>query len=613
MPRIPTPKLPRVSRKVAAQVRRDTFAQVNPAQSQAAQLARSLSELAPSLAKFAGQVDDPGARERQAQEGIAFAEAQDAAGKNVADLIRDGKLLAQHSPFFRAGVIRASGRIAAAKAGGDILVGEATALKGATELAAHDSYWNSARADWERKNLEGINDKFFRAGFDARLNASQRQSRLNFARQIGARLQRQSEDVKHQEVFELLENDLLQGVDSAVTAENFSSMLDEWIAVNPGPGQGAINHAVMARAIINVSKKQNDLGILDLLDLIETGPRGKKGRRGRLASIAGIAEAREKAEQSIATELETRASIARAGAKREKVEAVNEVFGGFQKLLEESDNPHRVDVSGFVDRLGLIGANVEIDTLYRLRDAFAARDFQDDPNTEARMWGAIYGSNRGDDDFVVQRDIRLALAAKAITPETHNLMSRAIEVRDESGKPVISGEFMALARSELNGLFRNELGNFQTTVIRERFNRAQEALIMQLGQFLDANPDATRDEKITAVGELVNDNFFRFGEASRSKETKNIPARATGPQPVDWNKDILTDFENIQILELERRKRETEGPKWEGFSDDMVHILRMAGFPDAEELVKAQYRVHAQVKLDARARRHLPKTLSEDK
>lgn len=557
----------------------DTF--VRPAQEDSTtQLARALGNLSPEV----GRLGDLLAQKQEQDQQIKGAVDANTLEKNRTDYktaVSKGLIQPNESPWYQYSLNKETGRLTAEKYKGDLAfaVQADPLLSKSTDVADFDKFEAGFRKQWEEKNIGGASTTpAFEQGYEQLANAHVNDMRDTFAKQAGENARTQGLDVHTTRVINTVVSEMARGVDPKIIAGEIGQQTTAWIL---NGGQGDKFNKATIDGVIEAARYLGSPGLArQILSDVPGGPKGSK-----LALTGYGVDSIVKAEQEIGNEVASKARAENEAADRAKAKNLESTFSGAASALSAANDPATVDLSPYRDALIKGGHSDKVDTLYAMQAAFSNRVYEDDPNVKASAFMQVYGMDESTPGhFLDKSDTSRMLAARQISVATYNELNSKIDEEDKSGRvkssAILNDPYLKSGISDLEDQFKKEFG-FENTTMTTRAKNAKGALINNYIDWKAAHPDASPKEINTYFQNERPVLFNHFSDKSNVQDVSKIPTAQSGfnlgPQPVDPNKQLVTDPSNIHLLQAEYEQW-ASGHRHE-LSDYSKHILYDAGIP----------------------------------
>jgi hypothetical protein len=501
------------------------------------QLAEGLSSLAPSLARFGNIVaDERNTKEKLAGENAArdFAEA----GKTYKQAIDAGLIEKHHSPFFRIGAYETFGRASANRYAADFITAlSESPVAESTNPADFDKFESEHRAKWQKEQLGEKVDPYFANAFGGSADNLMAGERLNFAREAGARLVKQTGEAFHAEVFSIIQGGATQKQSADSIAEQVNLSMSRQIAA--GMNKGVVNQ-LAAHAIAQAAKRVNDDGLpygdaLKVMDKIKLGS-------GSLSGTSYGSEAREQATAEIASQNQRRAATAEHDERVRKDKAVDGITAEFIQALDKSPSPNTVDVKPFLERMVREDPD-KAATLIGIQKAVADREYIDVPAVEQRLYIGVHTG------YTSMGRLDDALQSKQITFQTYSHLANEVQERDKSGRTASDAKVQAAmerVRKRVSTLFATEYG---ASTIEQRM-RAENAGSEAVYNYLKS-PEA-QSGKISEEEWIHGEVGRQFNLKASDLDKAFLPAMPDaqfGPQRVEPTKGPAAPPETLRLIQ----------------------------------------------------------------
>lgn len=566
---------PEILRPAAAPV--DIFARTNAGQ-QLSQLAEGLSTLSPSLSRYAEITGErSSAQARMAGENRARQLQEE--GKTYAQAVKEGLIEPHQSPWFRLGAYETFGRVAGNHYADELEVAFAQSdAAQSSEPSAFDAFERQYRKQWAAEKLGDKVDPYMESAFGKTAEERVESQRASFARQAGAKLVQQTGEAFHAEVFQTLAR--FRG--GEVHAEELGQLIkiaqDRQHAV--GVPYQTLNQ-LTASAITAAAKRFNDTALLDVLDEIKAGS-------GTLAGTSYGSKMREEAENEIATVNQSRANAEYQDRERRDRVAVEGITSKMVDELAAAPNPSLVDIRPYLAAVSKIDPS-KATTFLGMRDAFAKREYNDDPEVKSSLLLGIHTSAPGDYGYTTQAKLDRALAGKTISPATYSELSAQIKTRDKEDNKV-SKLFNDDGLKDLQRRTRSAfVAEFGGSTVDQRL-RAESAVAEATDRYLRWRQSTGANAEPTAVNEWINhqveEQFQTKGDKlDVSMVGSNIPApQFGGPKRPNVEKAPAADPAALYQLRSEFEAIQQKRAK--GFSSPSVALLRTLGIPADPKAIK---------------------------
>lgn len=380
----------------------DRFADPHAGQ-RLAQLAQSLSTLAPALAGYSDVLAKQHAdRDNAAGEVLASELATNE--KTIGSAVRKGQLNPVHSPWFQLGVQSKLGRVAGDKFGSYLAARVVSELADSTDLSAFDKLAAQARKDWLKDNVgDAATNLAFGHNFTTLADGHIAALRDEFARQAGTNLTKQAIELATAEATHTVDDGLQHGTSSALIAQSLSAQLAGLQRM--GLDMGKVNTAV-ALGIANAAANHRSVTAFeDIARLVPTA--GKL----TLWDSPAAQDARQRGESLMTQTISAEATL----HEQQKSQTEESVQARWATALATSRNPGALDPNQFLPELKAVGAASYIDDLRGVQSRAAAAKFDTDPLVATDLTYRIVNvSDRTDHDYVTPSTITSLITAGKI-------------------------------------------------------------------------------------------------------------------------------------------------------------------------------------------------------
>lgn len=570
---------------------------------QAAQLLDALSRVAPALGDLGALVQTQ-SNEKNRQAGLDTANKLYAEGKKYGDEVRAGRLPANKSPFFMAGLREQEGRLQADRFYFDFLsaYGNSEEMQTTTDPAAFDNFQRNFYADWQKQNGDpSQNDPYFLRGFATKADAAIADVQQDFARSLPGRAVKTGGDAFFQEVY----NAALMEQGRHSTREAFIAAITQHADAAIARGlPGTVVNKATVDAIVGVAKALHDTSILDLLDPrtgIQVGPPNARASLGSTRYASKVLNGDENqpgAYDQIAGEAQTRKSRDWVNQEHEQNTTVESILREVNDRLAGSKDPFNVDLSDLKDRM-----NVADPTKVSLIDAISqgavqAVDNTDNPQIVRDLYRRVFDPDSGE-NYTSYSDAAAALQQRSISKASYTTLLGLIADRDSRNARGESDPLKNVAKNETDLMFANEYGANPDDEIRWRQGQAEAEVIHRYLLYRQAEgKNKTEDQVRQWIRQTVDEvapTFFgdsqtgfkdipraRFDSAGANKP---VQSPNPGPQNVDPAKHLVTDSSVIRSIVAELAQ--VEAGRRSGFSSRTIEVLRRNGIPPKRDAIRA--------------------------
>ena len=553
--RLPTPRI-LAPRRVPV----DTYV-APPRDSDEEQIASSLAELVPSLARFSGRLgEEKAAKDKEA--GEAAARDMAAKGHALTQEVKDGKRHPADSVWFRVGFYETAGRNAGSKYVGDFLEAlEKSPVSQSFELADFDKLEKTFRSQWVKSQLGDEPEPFLANAFGSTADGQIAGIRNQFAQQAGNRMVKANFENFHSEIFGM--------VQSSVPIADLTAQIrlaQERQVVTGGMTYDQVNRAT-ASAVGAAAVRLRDTTVLDILDQIPTNAQSK----GKLGGTSYGSEIREKAEIAVARAIDddTRKEIALQKRTRDK--AIRTITDGMVDVIQK--NP-TADLTTFIDEAQKYDPGY-VPTLFSIRDAMIGGVYADEPDVVRTLAIGIDTKGPGDDGYTTQKDLDNAFASKQLTFQTWRTLVQDLDKRNEAGG---SGKFLRnpiltdIEAETKASFFAEWPDSLVTPAVRINAQAAADEAVMQMLRWLKANPEAdaeTIHTQKTAIREAQVRVRLKLQEQPEKSPGTTQSSAAAKIKPAEF---LLA--EPILVGQLQREFDEIGKQTRNGYSPALLAILR---------------------------------------
>ena len=568
---------------------------------QAAQLIDALSRVAPALGAL-GEIVQTNSNEKNRQAGLDTAAKLYAEGKKYADEVRAGRLPANKSPFFMAGLREQEGRLQADRFYFDFLsaYGNSEEMQTTTDPAAFDNFQRQFFTQWQQDHATDLTqqDPYFLRGFATKADAAISDVQQDFARSLPGRALKTGGDAHFQELYNAIlaeqgRHSTREQLINAITAHNDA-------ATARGLPGSVVNKATVD-AIVGVAKALHDTSILDLLDPrtgVQSGPPGARATLGSTRYASKVLNGDENqpgAYDQIAGEAQTRKSRDWTNQEHEQTTQVEDILREVNARLSSSKDPFNVDLSDLKDRM-----NRADPTKVSLIDAISqgavqAVDNTDNPQIVRDLYRRVFDPDQGE-NYTSYADAAAALQQRGISKPSYTTLLGLIADRDSRDARGERDPLKAVVQKETERLFANEYGANPDDEVRWRQGQMVAEMIHRYLLYRQGEgKNKTEDQVRTWIHQTLDENapyFFGqsltgFGDIPRARidSAKPTPPPPAGPQPVDPKKQLVTDSSVIRSIAAEAEQYERG--RRSGFSSRTIEVLRRNGIPPKLDAVKA--------------------------
>jgi hypothetical protein len=554
----------------------DSFVRSGEGQ-QLAQLAAGLAQFAPALMRFGGELQDrQNQRDKIAGENRAREIA--ASGKTYRQAIEQGLIKPEQSPWFRVGAYETFGRTGAYKYDADLKVALAESpVAESTKPDDFDAFEGEFRTKWMKEHLGETPDAYLLNAFGAQADTLVNGLRVNFAEQAGGRLVKQTGEAFHAEVFSILKD----GHEKELTVAQMAAGVQQAIARQVAVGMNkSIANQLVASAVASAAKATNDASFLrPVLGLIKIGT-------GSLEGTSYGAKLAEEAENEIAAVNQSRQTAEYMQRERMEKLAVEGITSKLVEALNGAANPALVDLKPFIAQVSKIDPS-KAETYLGMRDAFANRLYQDDPEVKTTLFLGVHTSAPGTYGYTTQARLDRALAAKSITPATYAQLSADVKQRDTDGgtSKLFNDDGLKDLQRRVRAAFVAEFGGSTTN---QRL-RAESAVAEATDKYLRWRQGPGAAEGPIAVNQWINDEvgrqFQTKGDQLDVQMNTDVPAaNFGGPKRPKVEKVVAADPTSLYQLRSEFDSL-SKGQR-KGLSTSSVALLRSLGIPADPAAIK---------------------------
>lgn len=508
------------------------------------------------------------------KEGEKFARELAAAGVKFRDAIRDGRITADQSPFFRMGAEEQLGRITADRYNAALQHAMLTApeLRASTDPEDFDRFVGGFRDAFLQENAPDAS-KFFEQGFGPRAQAHTNQARFAFASRAGGLLIENVKEQTYQEFRNAMRMELVAGEDPA-EALQITIMRQMAIGLT---GREANN--ILTAAVIDEAEARDDLSLLNVLGRIPAGPGSTVAERRETVEAVNQAKERivRRRQSERNAEWQLLAHERSEAARNARVFLTTEFMEGRDALDKAIEMDPTNSDALTAQYNALQEARVGSDRSY-VQEILADIHRVGDPNS---------------DEFVTVDTLVGALTSRTdrrIDQADFSFLRQQLDNRDEKIRKAREGGLDPYrnpiyqdATRELDDFFGvNPItGKFNTPVVAERARRAQARLA---DAWLDY---VTSDEGRTATARQQNEWLFQAVE-----ETGRTFADPKDLDKVD--RAALPEFQtvppyvnNVMITRDQFEALQSElatGGSLDTLSEAALDLLIRAGVASVEDL-----------------------------
>ena len=547
---------PKILRPVARPV--DTY--VQPGASGLSQLSSSLSELVPSLARFAGRMGEEKAQ-KDKMEGEARAREMVESGKTFAEAVRTGTIRPDESPWFRVGFYETTGRVEGGRYIGNFLEAlNASPVAESVELDDFDTFEREFRQKYVAEKLGDNTDDFLANAFGTTVDGQMAGIRNAFAQQAGTRMVNQNKEMFHSEIFQMVEE--FRANDVAIEDRAAAIRLaQERQVVTRGMDYAQVNR-ITAEAVGAAAYALRDIEVLQLLFHMPTDPTS----RGYIGGTSYGAEIIEKAEMAITRAIDADTRRDMAAEERRVATGQRTIINGLVDTLQRDPG---ADISSFIDLMQDVDP-LDVGMIERVSNSIAGGVYTDDPVTLQDLVIGIHAAAPGTAEYTTQQDLTTALSQRRLTPQKYLELSKTVNERDEGGgagrflqNPVLTSIY-----NEVRGTFTSEFA-WDTEVNRFNANQAAQEAKFAMLQWLIAHPDATpsqtEEAKNNISNQAVRSRMTLRTEAENSRSGLTVPKIPNG-------RFFVAD--RVQSGTLTREFEQVQAGTRNGYSILMKDVLR---------------------------------------
>lgn len=554
----------------------DSFAPEGP--SPLSQLADALKGVSPEVAQL-GSVLSERENKSDLAGGEQLARQLSEQGIQWQQAIKEGKVPAHASPFFKVGVEREFGKLLAGRYYSDFTAAfNKDPASQSTNLKDFDAYLTKHMGTWLKENVGENRTTSFESGFGDSVDNYVIGARAQFAQQIGDRLMKQGEDNLFGSQLTAVESGASSGMDDVAIAGNLQRNLDEMVAAGMNP---TLANQVTARAIAEAADNAEDPGMVErLLRKVKTN--GK-------ATIWGTQMAQDvndKVAENIAQKVQRRYSAAKERESYEREVNTRNLYRDFTTALDGTSNPQDFDVEPWKSRALAIGGDA-LEHLYAVRDGYAKRTWRDDEESVNDAVVRIHSKAPGEEGYFRLSDATALLAARKITPETFRQLRADLEERDDPEKG--SGSSKLLRDPVFQAGVKELTNNFGADIpidnplMRRRFSNAHAELMTAYLQYVRANPEVLKDPlKIRRwMTEMVNEISKSKLDVTGANEISQVPGVRDKGKPIKSEEQAVVD--PSVLSEIQSEVDSVVAGTRQGLSKRTEAALAAAGVPATAE------------------------------
>jgi hypothetical protein len=529
-------------------------------------LAAALGDLVPSLRGIAGE-----ARESDQKKGEEQAQADFLAMKQTGQRIKAGEIPASGSPWFRRHYHETIGRLSASQYDSDLAVAmqdPSTGLTESTDPADFDRFAGEFRSKWLEQNAGAANPDFI-AGFNGSAVGYEVNARSNFAASAGARLEGKSLKALYAEQQVAIADILKAGGSPQQIADFIKIRNQQQYFLNPKSGTQISETTI--QAVFDAARAYGDTNLLGILDHIDSGVPG-----ATLAQTQSVMSKIQEVKNQIHSDIKKEDAAAEFTQKKQRTQAIANAHDGLWEALDASDNPADVDPKQWADLLTGI-APTEKERLYRIKEAYVRRDQQE---TVAQAGPLFERAFRGSLTF---EEVADAFSVGQINKDTAKELRSQIRLNraGKGAKALIQDPYYKSASNELEGLYKNNMGQFFTPVTAAQATVAKWTLQRDWVKFkMGLGREVGEEEANIWLQQRAAELFSRdVGvpiSAEPQKQAQQIladfAARQDPAQLTDWSKSRIVSTNFLNRIRQEHAKNQQAGKNM--FSPAVNSFLR---------------------------------------
>lgn len=561
-----------------------------------AQLAQSLSAVAPSLARFTAVMADQRNAE-QAALGEQKARELHEARVTFNDAIKKGLIEEHQSPFFMAAFKQQSGRLAAGDydAALRVAMSEDAGLQSSTDLGDFDAFESKFRQQWLAENVGDKNrDVHFEEGFGRMVDGFTLDAKRQFSQTLGARVKAQAGENLQREIGQIL--DLHAGESRPEAVEGINAVIKAYLMANPKGGTLANEKA--AAAVLQYAEGLAQDGdpnaeetAVELLKTISAGPGSK------LYGLPKVKAALSEMRDRIFQQSQARNRAARAEEDFLRAQEARAIFGDLNETLTSAADPGHVDLAPFLSRMAVIDPTPQArETLFKMQESFAQREYPVDDDVYADALMRVHGVHPEMPGFLSMKQASALLAGKQITPAQYNLLVNEIDQREQrakaegnrgagNGSKLLSNRTYTLVSSILRS---SMVSDYESSA--EEKAAAAAAQIEFTKMFLQAaqsGQEPTFDEATKMANAAMSlyglDETLEARENSRKRPFAGVESGGSTTDEVDVKKTPV-----VSRAQLEQLESDVRNGKLSGASEAILNQYGIGDGKSLREFIEAQ-------------------------
>jgi hypothetical protein len=573
---------------------------------QAAQLIDALSRVAPALGAL-GEIVQTNSNEKNRQAGLDTAAKLYAEGKKYGDEVRAGRMPANKSPFFMAGLREQEGRLQADRFYFDFLsaYGNSEEMQTTTDPAAFDNFQRQFYTKWQQDHATDLTqqDPYFLRGFASKADAAIGDVQREFASSLPNRALKTGGDAHFQEVFNSILTEVGRHSTRAALSQAITAHNDDALARGL---PGAVANKSTIDAVVGAAKALHDVSILDLLDptnpdSIKSGPANARSTLGSTRYAVKVLQGDENqagAYEQIAGEVQTRQNRDWTTEQHEQANGVDNVLRQVNARLSASQDPYNVDLSDLKDQMNRIDpSKVALVTAIQ-QGAVEGKDNSDNPQVVRDLYRRVFDPDNGE-NYTSYTDAAAALQHRDVSRSSYTTLLGLIADRESRNARGESDPLKNVMKTETERLFADEYGANPGTEVRWRQGQMVAEMIHRYLVYRQGEGKGkTEDQVRTWIHQTIDENapyFFGdvlqgnngYGSVPRARidSAKPSPSSQAAPQPVDPKKQLVTDSAVIRNITAE--VAQVEAHRRSGFSSRTIEVLRRNGIPPKLAAIKA--------------------------
>ena len=543
----------------------DTF--VRPAvNTQAEQLAQALGRLSPALGELGNTLQEK-ENVQQTEAGRVRAAELARAGKDYATEVRAGRLPANNSPFFMAGLHEVQGQNLADRFASDFQVAmDADAsLKTSTNLQDFRTFSSRFTSAWAKEHGLDTADTRLLTGFSGKANAWIANYEHAFAAGLAGKSQQQMAEAVYTQIRTHVMSELRRGTSIDAIAADFTSQFKFWTGLGANGrtlNQTQFTAALSAADELSKSSSASDrIAAMRVLDVLRKVPGGPSGA-GALPDQPWAAQTWAQALNSVADNV-AQGDIRASQAHQAEVLAQGDLI---QKDMIAFRSQNRYgSVQDFITRMNVVDPD-RVDSLLSLDSAMQAGPYQSNRRLYEHLFHAIW--NNGN---VTQQSIANSVHQGGLTiADGEDLIGQFTTSREaREGKSPLNDTALTRVLSQIPRLFTQTLpganGSFFQAENGEAISAVSATLQYDYYNWRTLDP---KGQAATASEQIVwlNTHLDLLGQTHRGPYAQPgtlNPIGTVGPARLgrqEWRTKPVVTAEQLSTLVAARKNHSWNRP-----------------------------------------------------